>query len=233
MKPTPLHSIIFDLDGTLIDSEPNYERADRAFLAAKNIHLPAERWQSFTGVGSSAFLRQIQAEFGLKESLSVLLAEKDRVYLEIAEKGTKAFPEMLSFLRQARLAGLKTAVASGSSMQVIKKCLDWTGIGEESFDCLVSADEVASGKPAPDIFLEAARRLGCATASCLVIEDSRPGVLAAHAAGMPCVAVPTHPLTAPDKVYEHATILYTDSMPSFKAARLIGQLARLGYWSQN
>jgi len=86
--------------------------------------------------------------------------------------------------------GLLLAVASGSSPGVIVSELEAIGLGDGPFSFALSASEVARGKPEPDVFLEAARRLGIPSESCLVVEDSRYGVVAARRAGMRCLALP-------------------------------------------
>jgi len=225
-----LKAALFDLDGTLVDSEPNYHQADTLFLANHGITLSPECWLGIPGMGSATFIQLMMDEYGLRGQLPELLAEKNRIYLEIGSKHTAAFPEMLLFLQACREAGLRTAIASGSSPQIIRDTLQWAGIAADSFELLLSAEEVAAGKPAPDVFLEAAARLGCAPEHCLVLEDSRAGVLAAAAAGMDCVAIPGLPLTGEDPVYSKARFLYPQSMPGFSCADLLQRLKSTGLW---
>ncbi len=108
------------------------------------------------------------------------------------------------------------AVASGSSAEAIDVILSGTGL-DTCLRTVVSADEVAHGKPAPDVFLEAARRLGAEPADCVVVEDAAPGAAAAHAAGMRCIAVPYVAAQADAPEFATAGLLLRGGQTEFTA----------------
>ncbi|MGW1618510.1 HAD family hydrolase [Streptomyces sp. NPDC002172] len=183
-------AVIFDLDGTLVDSEPNYYEATRQMLAGHGV--TDYTWavhERLVGISTLETVTLLRDRHGLRPPVAELLAETNRRYLELARTRTRAYPEMRKFVELLAAEGVPSAVASGSSPEAIEAILAGTGLGAH-LRTAVSADEVARGKPAPDVFLEAARRLGAAPADCVVLEDSAPGVAAAHAAGMRCIAVP-------------------------------------------
>ncbi|WP_406443920.1 HAD family phosphatase [Streptomyces sp. NBC_00631] len=183
-------SVIFDLDGTLVDSEPNYYEATRQMLAGHGV--PDFTWaehERLVGISTLETVTLLRDRHGLRPSVPELLTETNRRYLELARTGTHAYPEMRKFVELLAAEGVRPAVASGSSPEAIEAILAGTGLGAY-LRTVVSADEVPRGKPAPDVFLEAARRLGAAPADCVVLEDAAPGAAAAHAAGMRCIAIP-------------------------------------------
>ncbi|MFF9486539.1 HAD family hydrolase [Streptomyces sp. NPDC014676] len=183
-------SVIFDLDGTLVDSEPNYYEAGRRTLAEYGV--PDFSWaehERYVGISTRETLADWRERYGLSAPVEELLAVKDRHYLELAGASTRVYPEMRAFVELLAAEGVPMAVASGSSAVAIGAVLAGTGLDAYP-RTVVSADEVARGKPAPDVFLEAARRLGADPADCVVVEDAAPGAAAAHAAGMRCIAVP-------------------------------------------
>ncbi|MFI6654601.1 HAD family hydrolase [Streptomyces sp. NPDC050523] len=183
-------AVIFDLDGTLVDSEPNYYEAGRRTLAEHGV--PDFTWpehERYVGVSTHETAALWKREYGLAASAEELLADTDRRYLELARTATRAYPQMRKFVELLSTDGVPMAVASGSSPEAIEAILAGTGL-DAYLRTVVSAEEVPRGKPAPDVFLEAARRLGAAPADCVVLEDAVPGAAAAHAAGMRCIAVP-------------------------------------------
>lgn len=213
-------AVVFDLDGTLVDSEPNYYEAGRRLLAAHGV--PGFTWEQhtrFIGIGTRETLEILRREHGLDASLDTLLAEKNRLYLELARSGTEVFPEMRKLVELLHAAGLPMAVASGSSRAAIDAVL-----GATSLDALlplrVSAEEVAHGKPEPDVFLEAARRLGVPASTCVVLEDAPPGAEAARRAGMRCVAVPYVPDTATDPAFAHAGLFFPGGQRDIDAQKV-------------
>ncbi|NCN05754.1 MAG: HAD family phosphatase [Spirochaetales bacterium] len=227
---TRLTTILFDLDGTLIDSEKNYNHTDIKFLARHGVQVTEQDIVKFIGVGSEAFIQQVQETYGFPGRLADLLEEKNQIYEELAAQDTQGFPQMIRFLDLSLDEGLKVAIASGSSLSIIKSCLGWASI-HQPFDLLISAEEVPNGKPAPDVFIEAARRLAVEPASCLVVEDSRPGVQAAEAAGMACVAVPYFPSPVDDPTYTLAQYYYPQGTHSFVADDLVHRLRADGRWA--
>ncbi|EGO64697.1 HAD family hydrolase [Acetonema longum] len=185
-----IKAIIFDLDGTLVDSEPNYFASDKRLLAEYGIPDFDEAMKNkYVGIGSREMLEDLKQIYPITESMEVLLRKKNDYYLEIARTGTVAYPEMIKFLHLLKDSHYPVALASGSSPEVIELVLSVTGLTGQ-FDVVLSAENVKRGKPSPDIFLEAARRLGVPAENCLVVEDSRYGVEAAQNAGMYCIALP-------------------------------------------
>ncbi|GHI83869.1 HAD family hydrolase [Streptomyces xanthophaeus] len=210
-------SVIFDLDGTLVDSEPNYYESGRRTLERHGV--PDFTWEQhsrFIGIGTLETLEILRERYGIGAPVDQLLAEQNAAYLELARTSTEAFPEMRKFVERLYAEGVPMAVASGSSREAIDAVLAGTGL-DGLLTTAVSAEEVAHGKPAPDVFLEAARRLGARPADCVVVEDAAPGALAARAAGMDCVAVPYVARTAQDAAFAHAGLLFPQGQREFSA----------------
>ena len=219
VAPEPLHpirAVIFDLDGTLVDSEENYFLADERLLAAYGVPFTREQKRPYIGGGNRDMMVDLVRRFGLPATPDELLARKNEIYLALAEAGTPVFPEMRRFLDLVRAAGLPVAVASGSSPEIIARLLRATGL-EGLLPVTVSAEEVGQGKPRPDVYLEAARRLGVDPLECLAVEDAAPGVEAARRAFMRCLAVPflvDQPLAEP---FHLADLLFEGGPSTFDA----------------
>ncbi|MFI6492564.1 HAD family hydrolase [Streptomyces sp. NPDC050564] len=210
-------SVIFDLDGTLVDSEPNYFEAGRQTLAGLGItDFTWAEHEQYVGISTQETLVLWRERYGLTTPLETLLAENNRRYLELARASTHAYPEMRKFVELLASEGVPMAVASGSSPAAIEAILAGTGLAS-LLATVVSADEVAHGKPAPDVFLEAARRLGAAPADCVVVEDAAPGAAAAHAAGMRCIAIPYVAAQADDPAFATAGLLLRGGQAEFTA----------------
>ncbi|MEV6398213.1 HAD family phosphatase [Streptomyces sp. NPDC051907] len=210
-------SVVFDLDGTLVDSEPNYYEAGRRLLAEHGVRdFSWESHTRFIGIGTRETLEVLREEYGIEAPVEELLAGKNRAYLELARTSTDVFPQMRTFVERLHAAGVPMAVASGSSRTAIEAVLAGTGL-DAYLPTIVSAEEVAHGKPEPDVFLEAARRLGVSPDDCVVVEDAPPGAAAAHAAGMRCIAVPYVPETADDPAFQSAGLLFAGGQGEFTA----------------
>ncbi|MFJ7265060.1 HAD family hydrolase [Streptomyces sp. NPDC099050] len=210
-------SVIFDLDGTLVDSEPNYYESGRRTLERHGV--PDFTWEQharYIGIGTLETLEILRDEYGITAPVEQLLAEQNAAYLELARTHTEAYPEMRAFVRRLHSEGVPMAVASGSSLEAIDAVLAGTGL-DALLTTVVSAEEVAQGKPAPDVFLEAARRLGADPADCVVVEDAAPGALAARAAGMRCVAIPYVAAMADDPAFAAAGLLFPSGQAEFSA----------------
>ncbi|MFH8931186.1 HAD family hydrolase [Streptomyces pristinaespiralis] len=215
-------SVIFDLDGTLVDSEPNYFEAGRRVLAAHGVlDFDREQHTRFIGIGTRETLEILRARYALDAPLDELLAAKNRAYLELASASTDVFPQMRAFVERLSARGVPMAVASGSSRAAVEAVLAGTRLAAH-IAVTVSAEEVGRGKPEPDVFLEAARRLGAAPADCVVVEDAPPGAAAARAAGMRCIAVPYVEDTAEDTAFLAADLLFKGGQREFTAEAAYG-----------
>ncbi|MCT4353814.1 HAD family phosphatase [Streptomyces sp. Je 1-79] len=211
-------SVIFDLDGTLVDSEPNYYEATWRTLTAfaGDTDFDWERHTRFIGTGTRETLEILGERYGIDAPVDELLDATNRSYLELARASTPVYPEMRTFVERLHASGVPMAVASGSSRAAIEAVLAGTGLSA-FLTTLVSAEEVGRGKPEPDIFLEAARRLGTTPARCVVFEDAVPGAMAARAAGMRCVALPYVTATADDPAFRTADLLFPGGQAEFRA----------------
>ncbi|MFE6336925.1 HAD family hydrolase [Streptomyces sp. NPDC057798] len=221
-------SVIFDLDGTLVDSEPNYYEAGRQTLAEHGV--PDFSWsehERYVGISTLETVTDWKARYGLRASVEELLAAKNRRYLDLARASTRAYPEMRKFVELLASDGVAMAVASGSSREAIEAVLAGTGL-DAQLRTIVSAEEVEHGKPAPDVFLEAARRLGAEPADCVVLEDAAPGAAAAHAAGMRCIAVPYVAAQAGAPEFATAGLLLRGGQQEFTARAAYEWLAAGG-----
>jgi HAD superfamily hydrolase (TIGR01509 family) len=219
-------SVIFDLDGTLVDSEPNYYEAGRQTLAEHGVtDFSWTDHERYVGISTQETVADWIERYGLRASVEELFTAKNRRYLELARSSTRAYPEMRKFVELLAAEDVPMAVASGSSPEAIAAVLAGTGL-DAHLRIVVSADEVAHGKPAPDVFLEAARRLGADPAACVVLEDAAPGAAAAHAAGMRCIALPYVAAQADAPEFATAGLLLRGGQEEFTAQTAYDWLCR-------
>jgi HAD superfamily hydrolase (TIGR01509 family) len=188
-----IKGVIFDLDGVMIRSEPLALEAWQRCLAPDGKRMEDEEYRSLIGVSHEASLREVIG----RHHLSMALGELDRCFwahmLDLVEQAEQ-MPGLLPLLQDLRTRGYGLAIASNSSSEYVRKAIARNGIAEY-FLWMVGADQVERGKPAPDVYLAAARGLGVPPESCLAVEDSPSGVQAALAAGMACVFIPNSDLT--------------------------------------
>jgi HAD superfamily hydrolase (TIGR01509 family) len=190
-----IDAVVFDLDGLLVDTEQLWDevREELARQRGGRWHEHAQR--DMMGMSSPEWSRYMHDVIGLEESPAEINAE---VVRRMAERYRERLP-LLEGANEAvaRLAARwPLAIASSSNRELIDLVLELAG-WERFFSASVSSEEVARGKPAPDVYLEAARRLGVAPERCAAIEDSQNGIRSAKAAGMRVVAIP-NPHFPPD-----------------------------------
>jgi HAD superfamily hydrolase (TIGR01509 family) len=182
-------AVIFDMDGVLTDSEPLICAAACAMFRERGLTVQPEDFSPFVGTGENSYLGGVARKY--KFPLDIPSAKKRtyEIYLEIAPARLKPFPGAEKLVRDCKAAGFKIALASSADPIKIETNLAALHLPPVFWDALVSAADVTHKKPAPDIFLEAARRLQEPPERCVVIEDAMHGIQAAAAAGMRCVAV--------------------------------------------
>jgi HAD superfamily hydrolase (TIGR01509 family) len=182
-------AVVFDMDGVLVDSEPLHLRATQAALGERGASYTERDNQAFFGATDAEMFRVLRILFDVDTPTPALVEAKRRALVRLVRAEARPLPGVPGVPLSLREAGYRLALASASAPDVIRAVLQAVRL-DTVFEALVSGDEVPRGKPAPDIFLMAARRLGVEPAACLVVEDSRNGVLAGKAAGMVVAAVP-------------------------------------------
>jgi HAD superfamily hydrolase (TIGR01509 family) len=178
------------MDGTLVDSEPLWHRAETALVAAHGHTLDAEVRDQLAGVATEAAMALLRERYRIGVDVATLAADLEARMLALLPQA-QAKPGAAELLAWAARSGLRFALVSNSSHAVIEGALAGRPWAEPiAPERRFSADDVTFGKPAPDLYLHAARSLGVDPAGCLVVEDTETGVRAARAAGMTCWAVP-------------------------------------------
>lgn len=178
--------LIFDCDGTLADTMPLHWRAWQVIAARHGIHLPIDRFYSLGGVPSRDILKLLSAEQGLVLDHLVVAREKETEYLPLIAQ-VEPINVVVGIVRE-NAGRIPMAVASGGTPCIIDQVLEHLGI-RRLFQAIVTSEDVARQKPAPDIFLEAARRIGVPPQCCRAYEDTDLGIQAIRAAGMEAVDV--------------------------------------------
>ena len=190
-------AIIFDMDGVLLDSEPFGYEAMRRVLARYGVTYGLAENDEFVGRSTVESFHILRARHGLAPDESEMVRQFCEIKIAVVRARAAPLPGVPDVLHGARAAGFRLALASSAEIPVIDATVETLGLAA-LFELRVSSREVGRGKPAPDVFLETARRLGLPPAACLVVEDSRNGLLAAKAAGMRCVVVPCTATLAQD-----------------------------------
>lgn len=181
-----MKALIFDCDGTLADTMPAHYISWSETLSPYGIDFPEERFWAMGGYTAQAIVSVLAEEQGISLDAAQVGREKDASFTRHLP-AVRAIPEVVEIAREAR-GRLPMAVATGGTRAFCTEILSRLSI-LDWFDAVVCAEDVPNCKPAPDIFLEAARRLGVAPSHCTVYEDTDPGIQAARSAGMNWVDV--------------------------------------------
>jgi HAD superfamily hydrolase (TIGR01509 family) len=210
-------AVIFDLDGVLLDSESAWVRVKREYTEETGGHWKESAKWEMLGMSSTEWSRYMHDE------LEVPVAP-ERISAEVAGRLVELYREHLPLLPGAtdavRSLGAEwpLGLASSSNRNVIDLVLDLMGVADD-FQATVSSEEVDRGKPAPDVYLEAARRLGVDPAGCAAVEDSTNGIRSADAAGMAVIAVPNSDFPPEPEALDLATLVL-DSLEELSPGRV-------------
>ena len=200
-----IRAVIFDLDGLLLDSESAWDGGRKALVAEHGLDWPDGATEAMLGMSAPEWSRYVNERLGVPlqpEQIS------DRVVAHVLD----GYEERLPLLAGAEQAVERIAarwplgLASSSNKQVIDRVMETSGWGA-TFGAWVSSEEVGRGKPAPDVFLEAARRLDVDPADAAGIEDSHNGILAARNAGLRVIAIPNHEFPPGPDALEQADVV--------------------------
>ncbi len=181
-----LRGIIFDCDGTLADTMPLHWRAWQTITRRHRFHFPEERFYALGGVPSRDILKMLSLEQGVLIDHLAVAKEKEEEYLPLIAQ-VEPINAVVGIARE-QFGKVPLAVASGGSRSVIEQVLQHLGL-RHLFQTVVTNEDVLHQKPAPDIFLEAARRMGVPPQFCRAYEDTDLGMEAIRAAGMEAVDV--------------------------------------------
>jgi HAD superfamily hydrolase (TIGR01509 family) len=181
-------AVIFDMDGVLVDSEAVWDDVRKAFVEENGGHWHDTAQRDMMGMSSVEWSQYVHDRLGVD-------MDPDEISREVADRVADTYRERLPLLPGAVDAVRSSAadwplgLASSSNRHVIDLVLELAGIADD-FEATASSEEVGAGKPAPDVYLATAKKLGVDSADCVAIEDSTNGIRSAHAAGMAVVAVP-------------------------------------------
>jgi HAD superfamily hydrolase (TIGR01509 family) len=198
-------AVIFDLDGLLLDSEQVWDEVREAFTRERGGHWHERAQADMMGMSSTEWSRYMHDELGLSEPPE----ELNRLVLErMEERYRERLPLIEGAVEAVQRIGERwpLGLASSSNRPLIDLALERMGVTDH-FRATVSSEEVARGKPAPDVYLESARRLGVRLENVVAIEDSANGIRAAKAAGMRVIAIPNPQFPPPDDVLAQADLV--------------------------
>ena len=181
-------AVIFDLDGVLLDSEHVWDEVREQLVSERGGHWHERAQADMMGMSSNEWSHYMHDVIGLPESPEEI---NDEIVRRMEERYAERLPLIAGAVAAVRrlASSFRLGLASSSNRSIIDAVLCRADLAD-LFEVTVSSEEVAAGKPAPDVFLEAALRLGVAPERCAAIEDSANGIRAAHAAGMRVIAIP-------------------------------------------
>jgi HAD superfamily hydrolase (TIGR01509 family) len=215
-----IEAIIFDMDGLLVDSEPVWDKARKSMADAAGVEWTKDDHKAVMGVSTQEWADYMINRLKLTLSPQQVQDEVVRRMLSMYDQGIPYLPGAVEAVQLAA-DSFPTALASGSHPSLIEAVTRDTHMAGK-FQVILAADEVGVGKPAPDVYLETARRLGAAPEKCVCLEDSGNGILSGARAGMKVIAVPDPRFPpAPDKL-SHAHVVL-DSLFGF-SLELLEQL---------
>ncbi len=219
-----IKSIIFDLDGVIVNSEPVHQRLENEMYRELGLDIPEELKQAIVGTSAIDAWKLIRKKFPLNKTPEELLAMGRGRYLEVVKKGgvplSDGISEVISHFREG---GYRLMLASSATSKTISEVLKWHKL-DDIFHIFVGGDQVKYSKPDPEIFLKVAQLGKTEPGQCLVIEDASNGVKAAKAAGMFCIGFKNHftgtqDLSAADAIIEKLTDINIDLVHKIESGK--------------
>ncbi len=183
-----IKAVIFDLDGSLVDSMWVWPEIDVEYLGRFGISLSERLQGEIDGMSFSETAAYFKDRFKIPDSVEKIKTEWNRMAWDKYEKEVPLKEGVAGFLEECQRRGILLGIATSNSRELVENTVRSHGLSGV-FSCILTGCEVGRGKPAPDIYLEVAKRLGVEPASCLVFEDVIPGIQAGKAAGMKVCAV--------------------------------------------
>ncbi len=196
-KPT-VTALVFDMDGLMLDTEPIYRAAWQRAAAELGWEISDHAYEVFLGRRTEDAEAELARRFGPAFPIDRFHDRWPVLWHEIAGQGLATKPGVHALLDLAAAHALPLALATSTARPLAMRTLGYGRLTAERFRVMVTGDEIAHGKPAPDIYLEAARRLGVVPEHCAAFEDSDAGTLSASRAGMTTFQVPDMKTPSPD-----------------------------------
>lgn len=182
-----MKAVIFDMDGVIIDSEPIHFEVDMQTMKNFGCSISKEELNKYVGTTNEYMFTDIKNKYKLNKSAEEIINYRcELVKRKVMESDLVPIEGIRDLLKNLKDKNIPAAIASSSPRDFIEVVVSKFGI-EDYFSCILSGEEVKNGKPAPDIYIETAKKLGIAPKECIVIEDSKNGVIAAKEAGMKCI----------------------------------------------
>ena len=182
-----MKAVIFDMDGVIIDSEPIHFEVDIQTMKDFGCSISKEELNKYVGTTNEYMWTDIKNKYKLDKSVEEIINYRsEMVKRKVIESDLIPIEGIADLLKELKVKNIPAAIASSSPRDFIEVVVSKFQL-EDYFSCIWSGEEVENGKPAPDIYVETAKKLGISPEECIVIEDSKNGVLAAKKAGMKCI----------------------------------------------
>lgn len=192
IKPGKYKAVIFDADGTMVDSNPWHGKAFRMIFEKYNLPEPSEQFRKNMVGRKNSEIFPLAFPGKSKKDLDRLINEKETTFRKICKNNLKEVKGLKNFIGRLKERGLVLAMATTASKENREFFLKVVGLPKNIFSIVVGDEDVREGKPHPEIYLKAAKKLGVRPKDCLAFEDSASGIKSAKSAGMTVVAVDTN-----------------------------------------
>jgi HAD superfamily hydrolase (TIGR01509 family) len=214
-----IEAVVFDLDGVLIQSEEVWDAVRERYVRERGGRYDAEVQRAMMGMSAPEWSRFLHEDAGVPDEPEAINRHVVGLMLEAYRRELPLVPGAAEAVRRVG-AAFPLGLASSSNREIFEAVLELAGL-TDCFRATVSSEEVERGKPAPDVYLEAARRLGFAAESCAAVEDSHAGIRSAKSAGMRVIAIP-NPSYPPDEEALAIADVILDSLDELTPARIEG-----------
>ncbi|MBN2043042.1 MAG: HAD family phosphatase [Candidatus Aenigmarchaeota archaeon] len=201
-----INTVIFDMDGVLIDSAPHHYEVLKDFMGEHGVEITIDDFREFNGTTTKEVIEYLSQKHVKDFDVHAISVEKEkRAWKKISEEAA-IFDGVCELIQELKENGFKIALATSTELEYAEHFFRMSGLKSE-FDAIVTKDDVRRSKPDPEIFQVAAKKVGSKPEECVVIEDASNGVKAAHAAGMKCIGIKSEfskpeKLMAADKVVD-------------------------------
>ncbi|OFY57505.1 MAG: hypothetical protein A2Y87_00205 [Bacteroidetes bacterium RBG_13_46_8] len=186
-----IRGVLFDMDGVLADSEQYICKAAIMMFEEKGLTVKPIDFKPFVGTGENRYIGGVAEKYGLEVDIVNVKARTYEIYKSIIQGNLKPLPGAREMVSRCRKMGLRLALATSADTVKMEANLMEIGIPASTFNAIITGLDVENKKPAPDIYIKAAERIGLQPEECLVIEDAVSGIKAAKSAGCRCLAVTT------------------------------------------